>query len=64
MKKKSFFRQKRTTSNFKFIRKNGFKRNMERLWFSTGTKEISFDVYQRASDKPVLRILKKFKAKL
>ena len=28
---------------------------------SAGTKEISFDVYQRASDKPVLRILKKFK---
>mgnify|MGYP006253142179 CR=1 FL=1 len=25
---------------------------------STGHKEISFDVYQRASDKPVLRILK------
>jgi len=28
---------------------------------STGTKEISFDVYQRASDKPVLRILKNLK---
>ena len=28
---------------------------------SAGSKEISFDVYQRASDKPVLRILKKFK---
>ena len=28
---------------------------------SSGIKEISFDVYQRASDKPVLRILKKFK---
>ena len=26
--------------------------------FSSGSKEISFDVYQRASDKPVLRILK------
>ena len=26
--------------------------------FSTGSKEISFDVYQRSSDKPVLRILK------
>ena len=29
--------------------------------FSSGSKEISFDVYQRASDKPVLRILKNFK---
>ena len=26
--------------------------------FSSGSKEISFDVYQRASDQPVLRILK------
>ena len=29
--------------------------------FSSGSKEISFDVYQRASDKPVFRILKNFK---
>ena len=29
--------------------------------FSSGSREISFDVYQRASDKPVLRILKNFK---
>ena len=28
---------------------------------STGSREISFDVYQRASDKPVLRILKNLK---
>jgi|TARA_B110000438_G_scaffold279232_1_gene303477 hypothetical protein len=28
---------------------------------SSGSKEISFDVYQRASDKPVLRILKNLK---
>ena len=26
--------------------------------FSSGVREVSFDVYQRASDKPVLRILK------
>ena len=26
--------------------------------FSSGTKEVSFDVYQRASDQPFLRILK------
>ena len=29
--------------------------------FSTGSKEVSFDVYQRASDKPVLRITKNLK---
>ena len=29
--------------------------------FSTGTKEVSFDVYQRASDKPLLRITKNLK---
>ena len=28
---------------------------------SSGSKEISFDVYQRASDKPFLRILKNLK---
>ena len=28
---------------------------------SSGNKEISFDVYQRSSDKPVLRILKNLK---
>ena len=29
--------------------------------FSTGSKEVSFDVYQRASEKPLLRITKNFK---
>ena len=29
--------------------------------FSSGNKEISFDVYQRSSDQPVLRILKNLK---
>ena len=29
--------------------------------FSSGSKEISFDIYQRASDQPVLRILKNLK---
>ena len=29
--------------------------------FSSGLKEVSFDVYQRASDRPVLRILKNLK---
>jgi len=31
--------------------------------FSSGFKEVSFNVYQRASDKPVLRILKNLKPK-
>ena len=29
--------------------------------FSTGLKEVSFDVYQRVSEKPVLRITKNLK---
>ena len=29
--------------------------------FSMGLKEVSFDVYQRASEKPVLRITKNLK---
>ena len=28
---------------------------------STGSREVSFDVYQRSSEKPVLRILKNLK---
>ena len=31
--------------------------------FSSGSKEISFDVYQRSSERPVLRILKNLKPK-
>mgnify|MGYP001171863887 FL=1 len=29
--------------------------------FSTGSKEVAFNVYQRTSEKPVLRILKNLK---
>ena len=29
--------------------------------FSTGSREVSFDVYQRTSEKPVLRITKNLK---
>ena len=29
--------------------------------FTAGLREVSFDIYLRASDRPVLRILKKFK---
>ena len=29
--------------------------------FSTGVKEVSFDVYQRSSEKPVIRITKNLK---
>ena len=32
--------------------------------FSSGSKEVSFDVYQRASEKPVIRITKNLKPKL
>ena len=31
--------------------------------FSSGSKEVSFDIYQRASEKPVLRITKNLKPK-
>ena len=31
--------------------------------FSTGSREVSFDVYQRASEKPVIRITKNLKPK-
>ena len=32
--------------------------------FSSGAREVSFDVYLRASEKPVLRILKNFRPEL
>jgi len=31
--------------------------------FTSGIKEVSFNIYQRASEKPVLRILKNLKPK-
>ena len=31
--------------------------------FSTGSREVSFDIYQRASEKPVIRITKNLKPK-
>ena len=31
--------------------------------FSTGSREVSFDVYQRTSEKPVIRITKNLKPK-
>ena len=31
--------------------------------FSSGSKEVSFDIYQRTSEKPFLRITKNFKPK-
>ena len=31
--------------------------------FSAGTKEVSFDIYQRTSEKPVIRIAKNLKPK-
>ena len=47
----------------KSLCKNGFKWILERLFLFFGSREVSFDVYQRASEKPVLRITKNFKPK-
>ena len=58
---RNIFYKERATMYFKSIRKNGFKRSWKDYSFSTGTKEVSFDVYQRSSDKPLLRITKNLK---
>ena len=45
----------------KSLCKNGFEWDLERLFFFFWYKKVSFDIYQRASDRPILRILKNLK---
>ncbi len=59
--KEKFFIKKELQSILNLYAKMVSNGNWKDYSFSSGAKEISFDVYQRASDKPVLRILKNFK---
>ena len=59
--KEKFFVKKELQSILNLYAKmvsNGSRKDYS---FSSGSKEISFDVYQRTSEKPVLRILKNLK---
>ena len=59
--KEKFFIKKELQSILNLYAKMVSNGSWKDYSFSSGSREVSFDVYQRASDKPVLRILKNFK---
>tara|TARA_B100000963_G_C22044789_1_gene416962 strand:- start:169 stop:513 length:345 start_codon:yes stop_codon:yes gene_type:complete len=59
--KEKFFIKKELQCILNLYAKMVSNGNWKDYSFSMGSKEISFNVYQRASDKPVLRILKNLK---
>ncbi len=61
--KEKFFIKKELQSILNLYAKMVSNGSWKDYSFTSGTKEVSFDVYQRASEKPVLRILKNLKPK-
>ena len=61
--KEKFFIKKELQSILNLYAKMVSNGSWKDYSFTSGIKEVSFDVYQRASDKPVLRILKNLKPK-
>ena len=59
--KDKFFVKKELQSILNLYARMVSNGNWKDYSFSSGYKEISFDVYQRASDQPILRILKNLK---
>ena len=59
--KEKFFIKKELQSILNLYAKMVSNGSWKDYSLSSGSKEISFDVYQRASDQPVLRILKNLK---
>ena len=59
--KKNFFVKKELQTILNLYAKMVSNGEWKDYGLSAGSKEISFDVYQRASEKPVLRILKNLK---
>ena len=59
--KEKFFVKKELQSILNLYAKMVSNGSWKDYSFSSGSKEISFDVYQRTSEKPVLRILKNLK---
>ena len=59
--KEKFFIKKELQSILNLYAKMVSNGSWKDYSFTSGKKEISFNVYQRASDKPVLRILKNLK---
>ena len=61
--KEKFFIKKELQSILNLYAKMVSNGSWKDYSFTSGIKEVSFDVYQRASEKPVLRILKNLKPK-
>ena len=61
--KEKFFIKKELQSILNLYAKMVSNGSWKDYSFTSGVKEVSFDVYQRASEKPVLRILKSLKPK-
>ena len=59
--KEKFFIKKELQSILNLYAKMVSNGSWKDYSFTSGVKEVSFNVYQRASDKPVLRILKNLK---
>ena len=61
--KEKFFIKKELQSILNLYAKMVSNGSWKDYSFTSGVKEVSFNIYQRASDKPVLRILKNLKPK-
>ena len=61
--KEKFFIKKELQSILNLYAKMVSNGSWKDYSFTAGTKEVSFNVYQRASEKPVLRISKNLKPK-
>ena len=61
--KEKFFIKKELQSILNLYAKMVSNGSWKDYSFSSGSKEVSFDIYQRASEKPVLRITKNLKPK-
>jgi|TARA_B110000967_G_C18838917_1_gene538312 hypothetical protein len=59
--KEKFFVKQELQSILNLYAKMVSNGNWKDYSLSSGSREISFDVYQRASEKPVIRILKNLK---
>ena len=59
--KEKFFIKKELQSILNLYAKMVSNGSWKDYSFSSGSKEISFDIYQRTSEKPVIRILKNLK---
>jgi hypothetical protein len=59
--KEKFFIRKELQSILNLYAKMVSNGSWKDYSFSSGSREVSFDIYQRTSDRPVLRILKNLK---